>query len=893
MKTSTRLLAAALLALGIPASINAQSIAVGSDIPRIISYQGQLQSSTLLSDGDHFFTARLYSDANGKQLVWKGSYSVAVHGGLFALQLGSGEQPLPDASSVNSNLFLSIEVDGKGELKPFTQMTAAAYALNVANGAITKEKMGTDYVSSIRVNGKKVTQRGGSLNINSGAGISLSFDESQNALVVTNDLNTGLISGDIRPMAVTTVANGGTGLSTITNHGVMIGQAANNIKATTLNNGELLIGSNNNDPVASTLSGTSNQVIVTNGSGSITLSTPQSIGTSSSPTFNNLTLSGDATTNGNELVKGNSTVNGNVLAKGNLTTNGDLSVLGNATTNGNDLVKGNSTVNGNLLAKGNLTTNGDLSVSGDATTNGNDLVKGNSTINGNVLAKGNLTTNNDLSVSGSTTTNGNELVKGNSTVNGNVLAKGNLTTNGDLSVSGDATTNGNELVKGNSTMNNDLLVKHDITVNHNMTVKGSLTVNNNFAVSGNITSSLTGNNDNDNVLTTKSYVDDQVGSSTTNGWRKGGNSNTNEATNYLGTKDLKNLTFRTNATERLKIMKDGAILFNGAEGAIPVSGSGTRMMWIPSLASFRAGTADGSEWDDGNIGDKSFAVGYGPLASGNYSFAAGFFTTAGATSATAFGSGTMAVAAGSTALGSGTTASGLNSIAMGDGSNAYGYASTATGSITNAYGLYSTATGFRTSTMDNYAFSAGRCLKVGLGSLGFNGSTTGTTIDMSSMNNIAYFGDVDVVIGNDDNVARGVKFMSANGTTNVAAVHSTRIIAGSQSSDITYTLPTTQGAAGSTLSNNGSGTLSWSTPVTAYGTVSAGATITIQGNTSVVKITDDADSTAVNAVTMPTGTNGQIIYIYNNDAQATTGDITLPTSSMGVYVYVDGWKKAN
>ncbi len=55
-------------------------------------------------------------------------------------------------------------------------------------------------------------------------------------------------------------------------------------------NGELFIGSTGAAPVKATLTGTSNQIVVANAAGSITLSTPQSIGTGSSPTFAALTL---------------------------------------------------------------------------------------------------------------------------------------------------------------------------------------------------------------------------------------------------------------------------------------------------------------------------------------------------------------------------------------------------------------------------------------------------------------------------------------------------------------------------------------------------------------------------------------------------------------------------
>jgi hypothetical protein len=98
------------------------------------------------------------------------------------------------------------------------------------------------------------------------------------------------------------------------------------------------------------------------------------------------------------------------------------------------------------------------------------------------------------------------------------------------------------------------------------------------------------------------------------------------------------------------------------------------------------------------------------------------------------------------------------------------------------------------------------------------------------------------------------------------------------------------------LTNNGSGTLSWVTPApgpTQYNTVSAGAGITIPGNTVVVKITEDGDNTQTNPVTMPSGSNGQILYIFNEDTQDTTGDVTIVSGTTGVFVYVDGWRKTN
>lgn len=94
-------------------------------------------------------------------------------------------------------------------------------------------------------------------------------------------------------------------------------------------------------------------------------------------------------------------------------------------------------------------------------------------------------------------------------------------------------------------------------------------------------------------------------------------------------------------TERF-LVQDGAVLFSGTTGATPVAGAGTRMMWIPAKAAFRAGIVTGTAWDDANIGTytaafgtdcqatatQAFAWGSGSIASGQASFAGGYSCTA-------------------------------------------------------------------------------------------------------------------------------------------------------------------------------------------------------------------------------------------------------------------------
>ena len=69
-----------------------------------------------------------------------------------------------------------------------------------------------------------------------------------------------------------------------------------------LTNGQLLVGVTGGPPVSASLAGTVNQVNITNGVGSITLSTPQDIATSSNPSFNNITVSTINTKIANNLV---------------------------------------------------------------------------------------------------------------------------------------------------------------------------------------------------------------------------------------------------------------------------------------------------------------------------------------------------------------------------------------------------------------------------------------------------------------------------------------------------------------------------------------------------------------------------------------------------------------
>ena len=147
---------------------------------------------------------------------------------------------------------------------------------------------------------------------------------------------------------------------------------------------------------------------------------------------------------------------------------------------------------------------------------------------------------------------------------------------------------------------------------------------------------------------------------------------------------------------KLTMDNDGGIIAKGTydSGAdLGVSGAGTRLVWYPKNAAFRAGGVSGTEWDNANIGKYSAAMGRSTTASGSCSTAMGSHTTASGNYSTAMGYGTTASEAYSTAMGIWTSASGSSSTAMGSRATATGDYSTAMGFYTTASGDYSTAIG--------------------------------------------------------------------------------------------------------------------------------------------------------------------------------------------------------
>jgi hypothetical protein len=105
-----------------------------------------------------------------------------------------------------------------------------------------------------------------------------------------------------------------------------------------------------------------------------------------------------------------------------------------------------------------------------------------------------------------------------------------------------------------------------------------------------------------------------------------------------------------------RVNVDGGTLLGGSydggfSSRIPTEGSGTRLMWYPGKAAFRAGYINGTQWDDANVGNYSVAIGENVRASGDNGVALGVRSTAANVSSVAIGEDNTASGAASVALG--------------------------------------------------------------------------------------------------------------------------------------------------------------------------------------------------------------------------------------------------
>jgi hypothetical protein len=152
--------------------------------PNVISYQGLIQgvNGSRVIDSTYPITVILWRDADGGTPLWQDVFQTEVTGGVFNILLGS-QTPLPSSQVMDHPLWISVSVSEFSEASQRSRLSAVPMAINVMDSSITAQKMGTDYVSAVTIDGTPITSRGSALNLSSGGGVQFRFDSSSNSVL--------------------------------------------------------------------------------------------------------------------------------------------------------------------------------------------------------------------------------------------------------------------------------------------------------------------------------------------------------------------------------------------------------------------------------------------------------------------------------------------------------------------------------------------------------------------------------------------------------------------------------------------------------------------------------------------------------------------------------------
>jgi hypothetical protein len=199
-----------------------------SNVQRIISYQGQVKS-TLPLNGVHKITVNFYIDRNSKTSIWHGEYEAEILNGVFNILLGSGKSPLPDSRAMDRRLWIGLRVDDGEEMKPLAEMASVPYALNVADKSITSEKLSDDLRLSLSNHIAKTFSATSFADLTSDTNTSA-------AMVVGSGASLSACGGTITAnnyAGIVGIVNGGTGNSSLTSNGVLLGNGTSALNITT------------------------------------------------------------------------------------------------------------------------------------------------------------------------------------------------------------------------------------------------------------------------------------------------------------------------------------------------------------------------------------------------------------------------------------------------------------------------------------------------------------------------------------------------------------------------------------------------------------------------------------------------------------------------------------
>lgn len=148
---------------------------------------------------------------------------------------------------------------------------------NGGTGATTLTTHGIVYGNGVSAVGVTAALNNGQLLIGSSGAAPVPASLTSTGGSITVSAGAGTLNIDLA--APVSVANGGTGATTLTAHGILVGEGTSAINPIVLTNGQLLIGSTGADPVAASLTAGAN-ITITPGAGSITIASTASGGIS-------------------------------------------------------------------------------------------------------------------------------------------------------------------------------------------------------------------------------------------------------------------------------------------------------------------------------------------------------------------------------------------------------------------------------------------------------------------------------------------------------------------------------------------------------------------------------------------------------------------------------------
>ncbi len=678
---------------------------------------------------------------------------------------GTSAAPGPQAPAANDMEVMRIFQGGPVHIGP---APAAANALLTVAGGVNVANSTSTIAGTIRWNGTNLQVQTGSgwLTLNTGGGGGGDSDWVIGAGQVTTQNNVGIFNTS--PAAALDVTG-----SAIISQNLTVSGNASITGTTTLNNELIVNGSagNSGDVLVSQGTGASPQWQA------VPSSTPWSLfgngGTTPGTNFLGTTDAQDLVikTNNAEVMRIQSGGNvgiGTASPSHTLDVVGSLQVSGTADLDGAVNVAGTSTLSGlldvnnsadiqsNLVVGGTSTLNGALDVNSSADIQTTLVVGGTSTLNGALDVNSSADIQTTLVVGGASTLNGALDVNSSADIQTTLVVGGTSTLNSALDVNSSADIQTTLVVGGTSTLNGALDVDNSadiqttLTVGGTSTLNGALDLNSSADVQSDLTvggvATFNGNADfterillngasgaAGQVLTSNGATLDPTWEtpSAANSWERNGNAAL--ATEFLGTTNNEKLAIRTNNLERVRIEADGdvgiglaapsarlhgtggSLLWDGVVGATPVSGAGTRLMWIPSLGALRAGRVSGSLWDNANIGARSVAFGDDTKASGINSAAFGEDSRATAQNAFAYGDDNGANGLASLAGGFSSLANGNYSVAIGNDAYASALESMAFGKWVDATASNSVTIGKGTNSITRLNNNIANSLMVGFG----------------------------------------------------------------------------------------------------------------------------------------------------------------------------------